>query len=245
MPEEDPSLICIRAEAHMRSRLLLWTWLSALTHTPAGTALSHAPAALRAARRPRLASRRAVMQEAADQPEPDAGLAASLRARRDELERERAPPAVSLEPEHLEELLSELEGLRDWVSRDVAWAAMQRVREARSLDAFISELQAEVSELGDEIGDEIAEVGGELDARATALAGERRRALEERARPRVRVRVRVRVRFRFRVRARVKVGVRFRFRVGLGLGSGLGLGLALVLVLGCVHAPEPSDGLAG
>ena len=155
------------------------------------------------------------MQEAADQPEPDAGLAASLRerrealaqdaslrARRDELERERAPPAVSLEPEHLEELLSELEGLRDWVSRDVAWAAMQRVREARSLDAFISELQAEVSELGDEIGDEIAEVGGELDARATALAGERRRALEERARPRV----------------RVKVGVRFRFRVGLGVG---------------------------
>ena len=76
--------------------------------------------------------------------------------------------------EHLEELLSELEGLRDWVSRDVAWAAMQRVREARSLDAFISELQAEVSELGDEIGDEIAEVGGELDARATALAGEER-----------------------------------------------------------------------
>ena len=111
----------------MRSRLLLWTWLSAstaLTHTPAGTALSHAPAALRAARRPRLASRRAVMQEAADQPEPDAGLAASLRerrealaqdaslrARRDELERERAPPAVSLEPEHLEELLSELAAL--------------------------------------------------------------------------------------------------------------------------------------
>ena len=88
------------------------------------------------------------------------------------------------------------------MSRDVAWAAMQRVREARSLDAFISELQAEVSELGDEIGDEIAEVGGELDARATALAGERRRALEERARPRV----------------RVKVGVRFRFRVGLGVG---------------------------
>ena len=140
----------------MRSRLLLWTWLSALTHTPAGTALSHAPAALRAARRPRLASRRAVMQEAADQPEPDAGLAASLRerrealaqdaslrARRDELERERAPPAVSLEPEHLEELLSELEGLRDWVSRDVAWAAMQRVRERRSLDGFISALQAE------------------------------------------------------------------------------------------------------
>ena len=100
----------------MRSRLLLWTWLSAstaLTHTPAGTALSHA--------------RRAVvprMQEAADQPEPDAGLAASLRerrealaqdaslrARRDELERERAPPAVSLEPEHLEELLSELAAL--------------------------------------------------------------------------------------------------------------------------------------
>ena len=38
-------------------------------------------------------------------------------------------------------LLSELEGLRDWVSRDVAWAAMQRVREARSLDAFISALQ--------------------------------------------------------------------------------------------------------
>ena len=101
----------------MRSRLLLWTWLSAstaLTHTPAGTALSHA-------------WRRAVvprMQEAADQPEPDAGLAASLRerrealaqdaslrARRDELERERAPPAVSLEPEHLEELLSELAAL--------------------------------------------------------------------------------------------------------------------------------------
>ena len=64
------------------------------------------------------------MQEAADQPEPDAGLAASLRerrealaqdaslrARRDELERERAPPAVSLEPEHLEELLSELAAL--------------------------------------------------------------------------------------------------------------------------------------
>ena len=215
----------------MHSRLLLWTWLSAstaLTHTPAGTALSHAPAALRAARRPRLASRRAVvprMQEAADQPEPDAGLAASLRerrealaqdaslrARRDELERERAPPAVSLEPEHLEELLSELEGLRDWVSRDVAWAAMQRVREARSLDAFISELQAEVSELGDEIGGEIAEVGGELAARATALAGERRRALEERARPRVRVRVRVRVRFRFRVRATVRV--RFWVREG-------------------------------
>ena len=227
MPEEDPSLICIRAEAHMRSRLLLWTWLSALTHTPAGTALSHAPAALRAARRPR----RAVMQEAADQPEPDAGLAASLRerrealaqdaslrARRDELERERAPPAVSLEPEHLEELLSELEGLRDWVSRDVAWAAMQRVREARSLDAFISELQAEVSELGDEIGDEIAEVGGELDARATALAGERRRALEERARPRVRVRVRVRVRFRFRVRARVKVRVKVRVTGSGGCG---------------------------
>ena len=95
----------------MRSRLLLWTWLSVLTHTPAGTALSHAPAALRAARRPRLASRCTVMQEAADQPEPDAGLAASLRARRDELERERAPPAVSLEPEHLEELLSELAAL--------------------------------------------------------------------------------------------------------------------------------------
>ena len=60
-----------------------------------------------------------------------------------------------------QELLSELEGLRDWVSRDVAWAAMQSVREARSLDAFISALQAEVSELGSEIGDEIAEVEGE------------------------------------------------------------------------------------
>jgi len=55
------------------------------------------------------------MQEEADQPEPDAGLAASLqnrrdalaqdaslRARRGALEQERAPPAVPLEREHLE-----------------------------------------------------------------------------------------------------------------------------------------------
>ena len=92
------------------ARLLLWTWLAA------STALTHTPAALRSVRRPRLAVVPR-MQEEADQPEPDAGLAASLqdrrdalaqdaslRARRDALEQERAPPAVSLEPEHLEVL---------------------------------------------------------------------------------------------------------------------------------------------
>ena len=92
------------------THLLLWTWLAA------STALTQTPAALRSVRRPRLAVVPR-MQEEADQPEPDAGLAASLqdrrdalaqdaslRARRDALEQERAPPAVSLEPEHLEVL---------------------------------------------------------------------------------------------------------------------------------------------
>ena len=91
------------------ARLLLWTWLAA------STALTRTPACgLRSVRRPRLAVVPR-MQEEADQPEPDAGLAASLqnrrdalaqdaslRARRGALEQERAPPAVPLEREHLE-----------------------------------------------------------------------------------------------------------------------------------------------
>ena len=55
------------------------------------------------------------------------------------------------ESDDLDLVLRELEGLRDWVNTDVAAAAMQAVREKRSLDAFISELQDEVWETGDEI----------------------------------------------------------------------------------------------
>jgi hypothetical protein len=87
------------------------------------------------------------MQEAAaDQPEPDAGLAASLRerrealaqdaslrARRDELERESAPPAVSLEPEHLEELLGELAALVISRGEGVAWSRRPLPHHVRSL----------------------------------------------------------------------------------------------------------------
>ena len=53
---------------------------------------------------------------------------ASLQSRRAELSQRQ--PELPLDGQHLEELLRELEGLRDWVSRDVAWAAMQRVRSA-------------------------------------------------------------------------------------------------------------------
>ena len=53
--------------------------------------------------------------------------------------------------------------------------------EKRSLDAFISELQAEVSGLGDEIAEEIDEVEDELKARADDTAERRRTALEARA----------------------------------------------------------------
>lgn len=81
----------------------------------------------------------------------------------------------------LEELLRSLEGLRDWVSNDVAFAAMQAAREKRSLDAFISELQDEVTGLGEEIAADMELTEMMLDEQSTAFAAERRTAMTERA----------------------------------------------------------------
>ena len=81
----------------------------------------------------------------------------------------------------LDILLYELENLRDWVSKDVALAAITAVQEKRSLDAFISELQDEVSVAGAEIDGDLDIVAQFLDEQSAALAKEKREALADRA----------------------------------------------------------------
>ena len=81
----------------------------------------------------------------------------------------------------LEALLKALEECRDWVSNDVAFAAMQAAREKRSLDAFISELQDEVTGLGEEIASDMEITGMMLEEQSTAFAAERRAEMTERA----------------------------------------------------------------
>ena len=75
-----------------------------------------------------------------------------------------------MEPEFdrdtLELLLSELQDMRDWVSRDVAAAAMIAVREKRSLDAFVAELQDQLLEVGAEIDADLDMVGQHLEEQA-------------------------------------------------------------------------------
>ena len=88
---------------------------------------------------------------------------------------------VMRESDDLDLVLRELEGLRDWVNTDVAAAAMQAVREKRSLDAFISELQDEVWETGDEISSVFELTALSLEEQAEAAARERRSALAQRA----------------------------------------------------------------
>ena len=66
--------------------------------------------------------------------------------------------------------LLELEGLRDWVSSDIASAAMQSVREKRSLDAFIADLQAEVNLVAADVNATYDIVEAHLEEQAAALA---------------------------------------------------------------------------
>ena len=91
-------------------------------------------------------------------------------------------------PEHelysrqeLEQLLTQLESLRDWVSRDVAAAAMQAAREKRSLDDFISALQDEVSGLGDTIRKDLDAGEKELAEQSDVYAFEKRGLMLARA----------------------------------------------------------------
>ena len=82
----------------------------------------------------------------------------------------------------LDVLLLELEGLRDWVSDDVATAALAAAREKRDLDAFISELQDEVAAVGAQVKGDFELVEQFLEEQAEAMAAEKRDALAERAR---------------------------------------------------------------
>ena len=82
----------------------------------------------------------------------------------------------------LDVLLLELEGLRDWVSADVATAALAAAREKRDLDAFISELQDEVAAVGAQVKGDFELVEQFLEEQAEAMAAEKRDALAERAR---------------------------------------------------------------
>ena len=85
------------------------------------------------------------------------------------------------DPSDLALVLRELESLRDWVSEDIAAAAMQRVKEKRSLDAFISQLQDEVGQLADDIDLSLDLVEAHLDEQSSALATEQRQGLATRA----------------------------------------------------------------
>lgn len=77
--------------------------------------------------------------------------------------------------------LRDLEGLRDWVGRDVAAAAVQSARERRSLDTFINELQDEVTELGDAIAFDLELCGAHLEEQSSAAAATKRQELAMRA----------------------------------------------------------------
>ena len=76
----------------------------------------------------------------------------------------------------LEQLLKELEDIRDWVKKDVAAAAMQATREKRSLDTFITELQDEVSLLGQDIDFDFELVAQNLEEQSEAMADDKRTA---------------------------------------------------------------------
>lgn len=93
----------------------------------------------------------------------------------------RALPRCALDPTDLELVLRELEKVRDFVSADVAAAAMVQAREKRTIDAFISELQDEVADLGAEIDDRFELVELNLEEQAGAMAREKRAALASRA----------------------------------------------------------------
>ncbi|KAL3896415.1 MAG: hypothetical protein SGPRY_013278, partial [Prymnesium sp.] len=71
--------------------------------------------------------------------------------------------------------------IRDWMPRDAAAAAMLAAQEKRSLDAFISTLQQEVSSLGQQIDLDFEIVGINLEEQSEAYARESRRALAARA----------------------------------------------------------------
>jgi hypothetical protein len=81
----------------------------------------------------------------------------------------------------LEVLLQELENVRDWVSADIADAAMMKVREKRSLDAFIQSLQDEVNNLGDQIAGDIDVAEQAFGEQADATAHEQRSEMAARA----------------------------------------------------------------
>ena len=80
-----------------------------------------------------------------------------------------APPRAEIEQPELEVILRELEMVRDYVSNDVASAAMRAVRERRSLDAFISDLQDQVAEAGSELENDFELSALSFEEQANAL----------------------------------------------------------------------------
>merc|ERR1740138_327476 len=81
------------------------------------------------------------------------------------------------DPDEREEALrvvQALESARDWVSKDIAAAAMQATREKRSIDAFISTLQDELLQTGEELQQGIDLVESFLDEQATAMTRDKR-----------------------------------------------------------------------
>lgn len=86
-----------------------------------------------------------------------------------------------LDRDSLELVLRALEESRDWVSKDVAAAAMQAAREKRSLDAFISELQAEVAEAGQIISEDFDMLQLHLQDQSEAYARDKQKDMAQRA----------------------------------------------------------------
>ena len=116
-------------------------------------------------------------------------LGRSLLARRCENRKRCVSPILQQLPEgisglsraDLELVLRAIEETRDWVSTDIAAAAMHAAREQRSLNTFIAELQAEVSEVNATIAADFELLEINLEEQASALATERRQAMAERA----------------------------------------------------------------
>ncbi|EOD12709.1 hypothetical protein EMIHUDRAFT_123015 [Emiliania huxleyi CCMP1516] len=96
----------------------------------------------------------------------------------------RCPPAVALDDAdnlELEMLLDAIESLRNKVSSDAAAAAMQAVRDQRSIDSFISDLQAEVAEAGEAIERDYQLLALNIEEQSAAFGREKRNAMADRA----------------------------------------------------------------